>query len=1088
MFLFQAIASQSSPAELQNKVNGLILQQQALMLGSIKGKISKEDIASSINAMYNFYSDNIRKLGPEYSAQKKDFFSFVDAWTPWTAKAIAASNIEAGTKELFTTMVSQGPDGISYDRKNDIDDAKRRLYSNFASVLKMCPDYSSEGTPISLSQAKMFADFLTKMADSSVMNYYQRRLLVAGMIEVASGQSAPDNWIFKFAGKEDAAAFVKVLGSLPGFEAQNVQQADAAGSSSVSFSLRQANGAAQQSEEFSAPSEALQVKEAPAKAKAASKSKAASTADTDGVVQMSSSSKTTFNMAETSVPYTAAKDEAIASTVAANPESYMKCQVAISGSASLLYGEGYETDERESYAFASLKAKDMIYSLATRFGFTISEPFETWIVSAEKGRGQEFLALLKKAGIKLDVIGSADMAVFYDGTNGAAWKAAADKNLSLAEKRAQLVVKYLTNLNNTVLAGSGNKLEFSNAPTGRLHIFQEFTDEQAKQLGMAKYGYVKGEGASNMAALANYLKSAYTIEKDGLLWIGQKSSAFTDSESADAKKYYEKLSQLVNADGTLKQGAASQLNTYFRRMDGDPTLKGAGVKGGMIMEGKGGSSGNVFARAIMESTEISSRSVSLASKAEAELRITVKAEDGKPKADAEYRINGVPVEFNDKNGTIETDIAKTIAGDRVIGVARTLDSKISSGYAWETVPLEKVVEIPPLIIPAEPPKKTKENLQPYNVATRPVISSVVLIPGDTKMKISSTIENQYGHDPIRKLYDIVNNGGLVNQLYNASNPSDSNTVYGLILASGRTAAWENSLNAGYTVQAFFEALLNDPAKAFAMVKEGTPLYNLTYIAFGPRSSANKSLTRVARNIDAGDINVQVNLATLYKKGRYDPSGMLVLGLYGGVEKDKTTITPVDEKTFKPFSINENYTRLGGNIGYYVIPWKLLTTVGVEQEIKSTKINFPSEEVDFSKSAQSALTFDATKFTNLTKKLNQFVLTTQASGFVPINSNQWGAGVSVRLRYNEQGKLSPFLRSSFQYAPNTIEPYSLSGGAGLQTKIFKNLDLVGGADLTTSLGVKGATTKGIGVSYNVGLIYNLPTVGSVGTSYTRKKDY
>jgi len=419
--------------------------------------------------------------------------------------------------------------------------------------------------------------------------------------------------------------------------------------------------------------------------------------------------------------------------------------------------------------------------------------------------------------------------------------------------------------------------------------------------------------------------------------------------------------------------------------------------------------------------------------------------------------------------------------------AETSDQRVNSDIAGRIVR----VEPSPLArqeVPVVQPLRVKSEIPRTYVSTTPDMASVKLIPGSTKMDASPSMENIYGSGPFRKLVDLVNGGGLMNQLYNPANPLDPATVYGSIMASEKLPAWENSIKPGYTLQNFFQTLITDPAKAFSMVKEGTPLYNLTYVVFGPQASSNKDVARVAREINRGDINVSINLANFYRKNSSVPSGTLVMGLYGGMENGVTTITPVDEKSFKPFSITEDYTRLGGNLGYYIVPWKMLASIGFVNETKKTKANFPSQESDFAKSSQSALTFDVAKFFDLTRKINQFVLTTQASGFVPLNSNQWGAAISLNLRYNSQGKLSPFVRTSFQYAPNTIEPYSLSGGAGLQAKIFKNLSLTGEVDINKPLGPMGPSTKGFGTTYRIGLIYTLPTVGSVGAGYSYRKDY
>ena len=678
MFLFQTSSTVTAPQISQKDVADLINAQKSLMIGSPSGKVSVKDIITSIGDVYNI-GMNIKKSSDVTPAQKKEFFSFVDAWKPWADQALNAnaSAFKEGDKTGYTGLLKDIADSYT---KSDLDLSRRLFYSNFASVLSMYEDYSG-GNKLTQKQADMFASFLTKMADKPVVNYYQCRLLVEGMMEVVSGKS-PDNWLFNFSTSQDAKDFAAILGALPGFSAQ-VQQTGA----SLTFSLRQTSAI---EGDFVLPDIAQRTQ----------KKGTAPLANKDGVMQKASSMSITSGAASTSEIYLASKEDAAKSEISDNPTSYLTRSVTIAGSAALLYGESYETDERDSYTFSSLKAKEMIYSLAQRFGFTISEPFEAWIVSNAAGGGQKFLAMLNEAKITLDVVGSADMAVFFDGKNKAEWAAAAGKNLSLAEKRSGLVIKYLTNLNNTVLANSKNKLAFSNTPKGKLHVFQDFTAEQAKQLNLPKYGYTEGDGAKNMSAILNYLKASYAVDEatgkpSEFIHVGQNTFKFTDKERKDAKAFYEALAKIVNENGTLKQGAVDSLNTYFRRMPGDPSLKGAGVKGGgMIYEGKAGvqdKEANVFARAIMESTEVSSRSISLSSEVESELSVSVKA-GGAPIVD--YHINGVKVDFNDQNGTVEAGTVKTPAGlDRTMAVAFTKDGSINSGYAWETAKAEETEKV-----------------------------------------------------------------------------------------------------------------------------------------------------------------------------------------------------------------------------------------------------------------------------------------------------------------------------------------------------------------------------------------------------------
>ncbi|MCX6770700.1 MAG: hypothetical protein NTX79_01460 [Candidatus Micrarchaeota archaeon] len=699
MFLFQTSSSITVPKISQKDVTDCISAQKSLMLRFPSGKTSMQDIIISIGNVYNACVD-INKNSDMPPELKKDFFSFVDVWKAWADKAAKANgsltdNDKKGLAGLLTDI------SAAY-KVPDLDLAKRLFYSNFVSILSMYEDYSG-GNPLSQKQADLVASFLTKMADKSVVNYYQCRLLVEAMMEVVSG-NAPDRWPLTFPDKGAAGEFVEnVLGKglPPGFKAQNI----IASGTLVSFSLVQTDATDNEINKFltAAPAEpAEEKKQSPKK-----------NVQDDGGLRMASFRKISIIKEDKPAGYTVVKQSALDAT-ADQPSSYMEKTMSQNVSSSLYYGEKYESDQYLSKGIAKDQVKTMIYDLAKRFGYTIPPAtLKEWLVSKEPGKGQKFLQKLKAAGIKLNVTGSADMEVFFDGENENAWAAAADKNLALAKQRSSLVIAWLKEFNTDISkVDAGNiGFDFSDKPQGRLHFFQDFTDDEAKQLGLAGYGY-KGDGAANMSALMAYLKAvkdATSISPSGVaasysFKVGETTLYFTQKDKDDAAKHYDKLissGAVVLSGQAYKADDASLLNKYFRRMTGDPSLNGApGASEGMISEGKiPNKEGdnyvkpNVFSRAKTESTVVSGRSVSLVYVVTARLGISteVTKENGKDvvRATAKYTVNGVAVPFNAQNA-IETE---TAASGRTVAVAYTNDGSINSGYAWRTLAEKpKIVE------------------------------------------------------------------------------------------------------------------------------------------------------------------------------------------------------------------------------------------------------------------------------------------------------------------------------------------------------------------------------------------------------------
>ena len=723
------------------------------------GKISQSVLIAAIGSVYSACAEIKQNANNAISPdQKKAFFSFVESWLPWANTALEANAssfketlyFSSGIdKQKFSAALSDynkdnstsisivltdddvkslrvkgksmvKPAGDSgYILKNDNGTLKmyssekldfeallnvisraRLFQSNVASVLRTYDGYPG-GAPLTQTQVDLFANFLTKMADKSVVNYFQCTRLVDGMMKVLSGKRS-DNWKFTFPNNE-AAEFENILKNElpPGFEARNM----IIGANYVSFSLAQEPITNEKISAFLEP-----VSASPA-GKVASKKAPKRKVQDDGVIQMPTFVKISPSSESSSAGYTDDKTAALSATYD-QPSSYMEKTMQMQVSAAVYYGEKYESDKYLSAGIGEEQAKLLIFDLATSFGHSIQPPpatLEQWLADPDKG--QEFLKTLKKAGIKLNVTGSADMAVFYDGKNESVVIPAAKKNKGLGLQRSDLVINPLKKLNDEIIKKGGVGFDFDYKPKAKLHFFQDFTQEEAKRLNLSEYGYKQGEGegAANMTALMTYLKTlkdAKSIAPEGAspiysFKVGETTRKFTQKDKDDATKYYDKLlsSGAVVQDGEMyKAGKVELLNKYFRRMDGDPSLHGApGASEGMIFEGKVPKDEkdisippNVFSRAMTESTEVSHRSVSFVYEAKVHLGISVEvAKEGDKdvvKATADYKINGVPVQFNDRNGTIEPP--ETV-GNRTIAVAYTKDKSINSGYVWQTVP-EKV--------------------------------------------------------------------------------------------------------------------------------------------------------------------------------------------------------------------------------------------------------------------------------------------------------------------------------------------------------------------------------------------------------------
>jgi hypothetical protein len=659
----------------------LIKAQNALIANSSSGKVSVPDLIASVGAVYTACVD-IKVPGSAISSeQKKAFFSLVEPWLPWANKALAANagGLSAGDKAGLEGLIG-------------LVSKERLFYSNLTSVLSMYEDYAG-ARPLSQAQAELFASFLTKMAGKPVVNYFQCRLIVEGMMELVSGGS-PDSWNFTFP-NNDAQDFVENVlkkGLPPGFKAESIQSTR----NSVSFSIAPADATEEKISEFVASSS-----EEPGKAQPASKRKV----QEDGAVRMARFSKISFTGESKSDGYTPDRQAAL-DAASDQPSSYMARTLEHKVSSAVYYGERHESDKFRSKVIAEKQVEELFFDLAKSFGYTTPPAtLNEWLVSKGPGKGQEFLQKLKDAKITLDVTGSADMAVYFDGKNKAEWTAAADKNLALAQQRSGLVINRLEEINALIAkADPGNiGFAFSSTSNGRLHFFQDGLPSEAA----SKYGYKQGDGAANMSALMSYLRM---VKGTDSFKVGETTINFTDSDRKAAAAFYDKLLKsgaVVQGGQGYKAGDAGLLNKYFRRMTGDPSLNGAqGAAEGMIYEGKVAKSErdsyilpNIFSRAMTESTEVSSRSVSLVYKATAYLGITADvAKEGDKdvvKASAEYRINNVPVLFNDRNGTIELETV----GDRTIAKASAKDNAITSGYVWKTVPVEAPVPQKTTIIP-----------------------------------------------------------------------------------------------------------------------------------------------------------------------------------------------------------------------------------------------------------------------------------------------------------------------------------------------------------------------------------------------------
>jgi len=693
LFLFQNSSTLAAPKSSQNDVASLINAQNDLMKRSSPEKTSKAALTSSLYSVYEVCDAIKINEGNAFSpVQKKEFFSFVETWLPWADKALKANSgaLEKGVKPILENLLND----ISYERL---------FYSNLGSVYSMYGDYSG-GKPLSQPQAEMFASFLTKMADKSVMNYYQCRLLVEAMMEVVSGRS-PDNWNFTFPNKGAAEFAENVLKKElpPGFKAENIIVTK----TSVAFSLAQTEATDKGVNDFLSP---------PITVGAQNKKASPAGVQTDGVTQMPSFSRLFIIKEVKSTGYTSDKKSALGAA-SDQPASYMEKTMQQTVSSAVYYGNNYESDKYLSKAIAKKQVESLIYDLARRFGYTIPpDTLNAWLASKEPGKGQEFLGKLHDAKIKFNVTGSADMAVFYNGENEGVWAPAGAKNGALSGQRSSLVIECLAETNAMIQNSGADKIgfDFSVEPQAKLHVFQDFTPGQVKNLGLSKYGYKAGEGAAHMTALMTYLKllkdakpANLEVTKDGTISnpnkiqpiykfkVGENTLTFTQTEKDDATKYYNKLissgAVVLDGDG-YKAGNIDLLNKYFRRMTGDPSLNGRpGAPEGMILEGKVAKSekdvsipANIVSRAMTESTEVPGRSVSFGYEVTARLGITTEVKGNQVIPTADYKINGVKIPFNDQNGTVETEKN----GDRTVAIASTKDGSINSGYAWQTVKVE----------------------------------------------------------------------------------------------------------------------------------------------------------------------------------------------------------------------------------------------------------------------------------------------------------------------------------------------------------------------------------------------------------------
>jgi len=643
-------------------------------------------------------------------------------------------------------------------------------FQNFVKVLEMALPYSqiSGNKNLTLQQVEQLVSFKTAVEKKAVMGFVQNYSLIHTMVEQLANENVSSLMTYTFQTKKNAEDFTnEILTKLPGYEAENILKDYARGIFKVSFSLKQNLKKITPTDSFVAldnkPGVSLQT---------SIKSKSAPV-ENNFVYKKQTNKQITFKKQEAEV------SDVKSALIDKRPENLsssgqgIKEQVA---TGAVFYARAFKTDSDVSKVQVDHATQLAIREFARTLGFKITDPIPIWFAGEE---GQKCLKLAKEIGIKIDIIGSADMPLFYDGKNRAAWIKVANSNNDLAKpERSQLSIEFFKKLNREISAEAKKNgtdqnnvvlFDIDNAvPQGKLHFFQDNIPDDLK----SKYGYVDGDGKKNMTAFMNYLKNVSELKVDEndrtTLIVGTSMFGFNSKDIRNALEYFNDLisskAVVQNPDGTYEANDIALLNNRFRRMKSDPTLQGVSrSEGGYINED--GRLPNVFARAIMESTQISSRSVTIQSKLDATLTANLEVENGIAVLSVDYRFKNkdgalTPIDFNEQNGAfnllfrqdngeeiklyaIQTEnnkikFAIPRGGGRIIARASTMNGEISSGYVWKTIEAEKV-KTPQKLVPSQmfPDKvqyKVPYNLPkstPQTVSPAPIFGEVkVCLPGD----------------------------------------------------------------------------------------------------------------------------------------------------------------------------------------------------------------------------------------------------------------------------------------------------------------------------------------------------------------------
>lgn len=621
-----------------------------LIINTIKDKATylhtKEDLASlyaNIKTLYASLNAPAVNYKPETLQQGASLISGALFFLKRSGTDISnfESDVKAAMKSNFDTDALPNSIEAIKAANPDAFSNGRTYWANFFTVAKQ---FAGEGRIIDgVAKIDQIASFKTKIESDMKISQASATTLLVAMAEAADPkQSPPDLYVVKFgADKASAEHFKKTLGSLPFFDASynELSKDNISGGYTVSFKLSE-----NQNNEFvtvTAPSSAPAM--APSKQKPAKKTESGTS-----IVYKAQGATEHITYTRPDATSTLDEKEAMDRTEDKSYSAVTK-SAPMYQAAACKYGMNYISDKTDTKKQVEDAVKADLKDLAKYYGYDFKDPIETWLITA---KGKEFIARVneqyQKSGTKMSITGSADAVVFFDGKNMGTWKSVADKNLKLAGQRASFAYDYLVSF-------GFDKAILDNKP--KVHFFQD-TDNGLPASAAKDYGYVQGEGQKNLQSLMVFLKNASNGISNGAIAIGEK-------EQSDAKKYYEKLissgavkvEEKTNAKGekelTYTLGDISLLNKYFRRMNGDSTLKGvAGVKEGMMNEGET----NIFVRAITESGTGSARSVSLSSAAKANLSIEICDADqkqGTAKLEVTYAVDKQPMDFNTStNGCI----------------------------------------------------------------------------------------------------------------------------------------------------------------------------------------------------------------------------------------------------------------------------------------------------------------------------------------------------------------------------------------------------------------------------------------------------